>query len=120
MKYAVEMGSGGMIYTYTKFHEDWFSHSEVSRGGIYRPTESMEISLTLVLFSFQDKKSSLKTKVIRTHCSLLNFELLKFVNQKTVQLKVSYNISALDKSITFSYSSIRTTRAPCRRSRSTC
>jgi hypothetical protein len=27
MKYAVEIASDGMIYIYTKFHEDWFGHS---------------------------------------------------------------------------------------------
>jgi hypothetical protein len=31
MKYAVEMGSGAMIYI-TKFHEDWFRHSKVGRS----------------------------------------------------------------------------------------
>jgi hypothetical protein len=29
MKYAVEMGSGAMIYV-IKFHKDWFRHSKVS------------------------------------------------------------------------------------------
>jgi hypothetical protein len=32
MKYAVEMGSGAMIYI-TKFHKDWFRHSKVDGGG---------------------------------------------------------------------------------------
>jgi hypothetical protein len=31
MKYAVEMGSGAMIYI-TKFPKDWFRHSEVDKG----------------------------------------------------------------------------------------
>jgi hypothetical protein len=39
MKYAVEMGSGVVIYT--KFHKDWFRHSEVDRGGY---TDSKEVS----------------------------------------------------------------------------
>jgi hypothetical protein len=33
MKYAVEMGSGAMIYT-PKFHKDWFRQLEVDRAGI--------------------------------------------------------------------------------------
>jgi hypothetical protein len=32
MKYAVEIGSGVMIYVYTKFHEDWLWHSKVYRA----------------------------------------------------------------------------------------
>jgi hypothetical protein len=43
MKYAVEMGSDAMIYVQTKFHIDWFSHSEVYMG-IHRHTDSMVIS----------------------------------------------------------------------------
>jgi hypothetical protein len=31
MKYAVEMGSGVLMYI-TKFHEDWFRYSNVSGG----------------------------------------------------------------------------------------
>jgi hypothetical protein len=42
MKYAVEVGSGAMIYI-TKFHKDWFQHSKVDRGG-YTDTDSMEIA----------------------------------------------------------------------------
>jgi hypothetical protein len=44
MKYAIEMGSGAMIYIYiyihicTKFNKDWLSHSNVTRG-IHRETE---------------------------------------------------------------------------------
>jgi hypothetical protein len=26
MKYDVEMGSGAMIYVYTKFNKEWFRH----------------------------------------------------------------------------------------------
>jgi hypothetical protein len=37
MNYAVEMGSGAMIFI-TKFHKDWVSHSEVDRG-IHRHTD---------------------------------------------------------------------------------
>jgi hypothetical protein len=33
MKHATEMGSVAMIYTYTKFHKDWFRHSKVDTGG---------------------------------------------------------------------------------------
>jgi hypothetical protein len=29
MNYAVEIGSGAMIY---RFHKDWFSHSKVKGG----------------------------------------------------------------------------------------
>jgi hypothetical protein len=43
MKNAFEMGSRGMIYVHTKFHKDWFSHSEVN-GGIHRHTGNMEIA----------------------------------------------------------------------------
>jgi hypothetical protein len=32
MKYALEMGSGDIICI-TKFHKDWFSHSEVNGRG---------------------------------------------------------------------------------------
>jgi hypothetical protein len=30
MNYAVEIGSGDMIYVHTKFHNDWFRHSQVN------------------------------------------------------------------------------------------
>jgi hypothetical protein len=33
MKYAVEMGSGAMIYI-NKFHEDWLRHSKVVERGV--------------------------------------------------------------------------------------
>jgi hypothetical protein len=32
LKYAVEMGSGAMIYI-TRFHKDWFRYSKVDWGG---------------------------------------------------------------------------------------
>jgi hypothetical protein len=35
MEYAIEMGSGTIIYT--KFHKDWFRHSEVGRGDTQTP-----------------------------------------------------------------------------------
>jgi hypothetical protein len=34
MKYAVERGSGSMIYI--KFHKDWFTHSKVGGGDTHR------------------------------------------------------------------------------------
>jgi hypothetical protein len=37
MKWAVEMGSGTMIYI-SKFHRNWSSHSKVDAGGIHRHT----------------------------------------------------------------------------------
>jgi hypothetical protein len=45
MKYGVDMGSGVMIYVHTKFHKDWFRHSEVDMGG-YTDTHThrMEIA----------------------------------------------------------------------------
>jgi hypothetical protein len=45
MKYAVEIGSGAMIYIYiyTKFHKDWFSLSEVYVG-VHRHTDSKLIA----------------------------------------------------------------------------
>jgi hypothetical protein len=42
MKYGVEMGSDAMVYI-TKFHKNWFRHSEVN-GGIHRHTDSTLIS----------------------------------------------------------------------------
>jgi hypothetical protein len=49
MKYAVEMGSGVMIYI-TKFHKDWFRHSEHRQHGD---------RISLLLF-FQNTESGLK------------------------------------------------------------
>jgi hypothetical protein len=40
MKYAVEMGSGAMIYVHTKFHKDWFMHSEIDKGDTQRHTDA--------------------------------------------------------------------------------
>jgi hypothetical protein len=36
MKYAVQMGSGAMIYVNTKFYKDWSSHSKVEGGDTQR------------------------------------------------------------------------------------
>jgi hypothetical protein len=43
MKYVVVMDSGDMIYI-TKFHEHWFSHSEIGggRGYTYRHKHRQE------------------------------------------------------------------------------
>jgi hypothetical protein len=32
MKYAIEMGSGVMIYILSMYYKDWFRHSKVDRG----------------------------------------------------------------------------------------
>jgi hypothetical protein len=40
MKYTVEMIVDAMIYIYTKFHKDWFSHSKVDRD-THTHTDSM-------------------------------------------------------------------------------
>jgi hypothetical protein len=55
MKYAVGMGSSVMIYI-TKFRKDWFSHSNVNKGGTHRHTD-----IRLLLF-FQNKKIKLINK----------------------------------------------------------
>jgi hypothetical protein len=47
MKYAVEMGSGAMIYI-TKFHEDWCRNSKVDREGLTDRQRGDHISLLLV------------------------------------------------------------------------
>jgi hypothetical protein len=46
MKYAVEMGSGAVIYVHTKFHKEWFTYSKVYSGDtqIDRHRESNVIS----------------------------------------------------------------------------
>jgi hypothetical protein len=44
MKYAVEIGSGAMIYIYIKFHEDWFRQSEVTMGGFKDKQTAMVIT----------------------------------------------------------------------------
>jgi hypothetical protein len=41
IKYAVEMDPGTMIYVQTKFHEDWFSHSNADKVGY---TDSIAIA----------------------------------------------------------------------------
>jgi hypothetical protein len=38
-KYAVEMGSGVMIYI-PKFHKDWSKHSAVHRGDMHKGTHT--------------------------------------------------------------------------------
>jgi hypothetical protein len=43
MNNAVEMGSGAIIYIYTKFHEDCFRQSKVDEG-IHGHTDSVVIS----------------------------------------------------------------------------
>jgi hypothetical protein len=48
MKYSVEIGSGAMIYIGTKFHKDWFSHSELIKGDTQ---DSMVISSAYFYFS---------------------------------------------------------------------
>jgi hypothetical protein len=47
MKYAIEMDSYAL--THSKFHKDWFRHSEVDRG-IRRHTDSMVISYACFYF----------------------------------------------------------------------
>jgi phospholipase C len=58
MKYAIEIGSGAMMYV-LKFHEDWLSHSEIDKGG-YTDTQHGD-HISLLLF-FQNKESRLKLK----------------------------------------------------------
>jgi hypothetical protein len=55
MKNAVEMGSGAMIYIYTKVHKDWFRHSKVNGGGGFT---DIYMYINLFLF-FQNKESRL-------------------------------------------------------------
>jgi hypothetical protein len=43
LKYAVEMGTGAMIYI-TKFHEAYFRYSEVNKRGSHIGTDSMVIA----------------------------------------------------------------------------
>jgi hypothetical protein len=54
MKYAAEISSGAMIHT--RFHKDWFSHSEVD-GGKYRQHGDR---ICLLSF-FQNEGSRLKS-----------------------------------------------------------
>jgi hypothetical protein len=44
MKYAVEMGSGAMIYVDTEFHKDLFSFSKADIGDTHTKTDSMKIA----------------------------------------------------------------------------
>jgi hypothetical protein len=59
MKYAIEMGSGAMIYIHTEFHKNWFSYS---KAGTHRQDEDC-ISLLLFYF-FQNKGSGLKPELL--------------------------------------------------------
>jgi hypothetical protein len=56
MKYAVEMGSGPLIYN--KFHMDWFSLSKVDKGG-YTAHRQYGDRISLRSF-FQSKDGRLK------------------------------------------------------------
>jgi hypothetical protein len=57
MKYAVEMGSGTM--TYTKFHKDWFRHSEaVKLEHTHTHTHTQQGDLINLLF-FHTKENIL-------------------------------------------------------------
>jgi hypothetical protein len=47
MKYALEMGSGAMIYVHTKFHEDLFRYSKVNRGDSQTARTSYKITSIL-------------------------------------------------------------------------
>jgi hypothetical protein len=58
MKYAIETGSGSMIYIQSFI--DWFSHSEVERG--YTDTQHGDC-ISLLLF-FQNKKQA---KIVKCH-----------------------------------------------------
>jgi hypothetical protein len=52
MKYAVEMGSGAMIYT--KFHKNWFRHSKTNRRGDSQTSRQHNL-ISLLLFIFFQK-----------------------------------------------------------------
>jgi hypothetical protein len=42
MKYAVEMGSGAMMYeVHTKFYKYWFSHSKLDGGGVFADRQNI-------------------------------------------------------------------------------
>jgi hypothetical protein len=43
MKYTFEMGSGAVIYAHTKFHTDWFRHSEVNAVGNFTHIHSINL-----------------------------------------------------------------------------
>jgi hypothetical protein len=49
VKYAVEMGSGAMVYI-TRFHKDWLRHSKVNWGGGGDKHRGDDVSL-LFIFS---------------------------------------------------------------------
>jgi hypothetical protein len=51
MKYVIGMDSGGIIYI-TKFHDHWFSHSEVDGGSIHIRTQTQTGRYHLSLFYF--------------------------------------------------------------------
>jgi hypothetical protein len=51
MKYAVEMGSGAMIYVHTRFYKDWFRHSEVDKGDTQTHRQHGDL-MSLLLFYF--------------------------------------------------------------------
>jgi hypothetical protein len=53
-----------------KFHKDWFSHSEVNRGGFtYRSTQTVRYLISLLLF-FRNNENRLKT------AKMPNFEVI--------------------------------------------
>jgi hypothetical protein len=56
MKYAAEMNSGAMIHT--RFHKDWFCHSDADGGGGDTQTAWRSHKPTLIIF--QNKESRLK------------------------------------------------------------
>jgi hypothetical protein len=65
MKFAVEMDSG-VSEVCTKFHEDWFRHSEVGKGDVrarthaHACTEREQGDLISLLLFFKHKESRLK------------------------------------------------------------
>jgi hypothetical protein len=61
MKYAVEMGSGVMIYVYAKFHRDWFRHSKINVRDTHTNTHTYGQEGYLIFFL--NKESRLKIGV---------------------------------------------------------
>jgi hypothetical protein len=55
MKYAIEIGSGAMIYVHTKFHTNWFRHSKSNGGGGGIHGHRQEGNLTILLLFFFSK-----------------------------------------------------------------
>jgi hypothetical protein len=53
MKYAVEMGSGAIIYVHTKFRYDWFRHSKVNREGFTDTQTALRSHKPTFIFSKQ-------------------------------------------------------------------